>query len=59
VKNKIVYKSTVESVSSQEYVYFSEEHLGDQASIALGDSIEKVFEEKAVALKIKEILAAQ
>jgi hypothetical protein len=49
----------VESVSSQEHVSFSEERLGDQASIALGDSIEKVFEEKALAQKIKEILAAQ
>jgi hypothetical protein len=57
--NKIIYKRTVESVSSQEHVSFSEERLGDQASIALGDSIEKVFEEKALAQKIKEILAAQ
>jgi len=57
--HKIIYKSTVESVISQEHVSFSEERLGEQASIALGDSIEKVFEEKAVALKIKGILAAQ
>ena len=57
--NRIIYKSTVESVISQEHVSFSEERLGEQASIALGDSIEKVFEEKAVALKIKGILAAQ
>jgi hypothetical protein len=57
--NKIIYKRTVESIISQEHVSFSEERLGDQASIALGDSIEKVFEEKALAQKIKEILAAQ
>jgi hypothetical protein len=56
---KIIYKRVVESVNSQEHVSFSEERLGDQASIALGDSIEKVFEEKVVAQKIKEILAAQ
>ena len=56
---KIIYKRTVESISSQEHIFFSEERLGDQASIALGDSIEKVFEEKAVAQKIKEIMAAQ
>ncbi len=56
---KIIYKSTVESVSSQEHVSFSEERLGDQASIALGDSIEKVFEEKALAQKIKEALAVK
>jgi hypothetical protein len=57
--NKIIYKSTVESVSSQEHVSFSEERLGDHASIALGDSIEKVFEEKALAQKIKEIMVVQ
>ena len=56
---KIIYKRTVESVSSQEHVSFSEERLGDQASISLSDSIEKVFEEKAVAQKILEILSAQ
>jgi len=59
VTGKIIYKSTVESVSSQEHVSFSEERLGDRANIALGDSIEKVFEEKALAQKIKEIMAAQ
>jgi len=53
---KIFYKRTVESVSSQEHVSFSEERLGDQASNALGDSIEKVFEERAVAQKIKGIM---
>jgi hypothetical protein len=56
---KIIYKRIVESVSSQEHVSFSEERLGDQGSIALSDAIEKVFEEKALAQKIKEILAAQ
>jgi hypothetical protein len=59
VSGKIIYKRTVESVSSQEHVSFSEERLGDQASIALSDSIEKVFEEKAVAQKITEVLSAQ
>ena len=56
---KIIYKRIVESINSKEHVSFSEERLGDQASIALGDSIEKVFEEKAVAQKIREILVAQ
>lgn len=55
---KIIYKRTVESVSSQEHVSFSEERLGDQASIALRDAIEKVFEEKALAQKIMEVLSA-
>jgi hypothetical protein len=56
---KIIYKSTAESVSTQEHVSFSEERLGNQASAALGDAIEKVFEEKALAQKIKEIMSAQ
>lgn len=54
---KIIYKRTVESVSSQEHVSFSEERLGDQASIALSDAIEKVFEEKAFGQKIAEVLS--
>ena len=37
--------------------WFSEEHLGDQASIVLGDAIEKLFEDKAVAQKLKEAIA--
>jgi hypothetical protein len=57
--SKIIYKRTVESISSQEHVSFSEERLGDQASIALGDAIEKVFAEKAVAQKIMEVMVVQ
>jgi len=57
IKGKILYKSTVESSYSRENVLFSEEILGDQASIALGDAIEKLFEDKAVAKKLKEALA--
>ena len=56
---KIIYKRIVESVSSKKHVSFSEERLGDHASIALGYSIEKVFEEKALVQKITEILVAQ
>jgi hypothetical protein len=55
-KGKILYKSKVESVSSRDDISFSEEQLGEQASTALGDAIEKVFEEKAVAQKIKEAI---
>jgi hypothetical protein len=55
-KGKILYKSKVESASSKEHISFSEERLGDQASIALDDAIEKVFEEKAVVQKIKEAI---
>jgi hypothetical protein len=55
-KGKILYKSKVESVSSRDDISFSEEELGEQASTALGDAIEKVFQEKAVAQKIKEAI---
>ncbi len=54
-KGNILYKSKVESSSSRDYVTFSEEELGKQISTALGDAIEKVFKEKEVAQKIKEI----
>ena len=56
-KGKILYKSKVESLLSRDDVSFSEEWLGEQASNALGDAIEKVFQEKAVAQKIKEAIA--
>jgi hypothetical protein len=55
-KGKILYKSKVESLLSRDDVSFSEEWLGEQASTALGDAIEKVFQEKAVAQKIKEAI---
>ena len=56
-KGKILYKSTVESNFLKEYVLFSEESLGEQAGITLGDAIEKVFADKAVAQRLKEALA--
>jgi len=56
VEGKILYKSKVESNYSKEYVLFSEEVLGEQAGIALGDAIEKVFAEKVVAQKLKEAI---
>jgi hypothetical protein len=55
-KGKILYKSKVESSSAQEHVSFSEERLGEQASIVLGDAIENFFEERVVAQKIKEAI---
>ena len=55
-KGRILYKSKVESSSSRDDVSFSEEQLGERVSTALGDAIEKVFEEKAVAQKIKEAI---
>ena len=55
-KGKILYKSKVESASSRDDVSFSEEEIGGQLSAALGDAIQKVFQEKAVAQKIKEAI---
>lgn len=56
-KGKILYQSKVESSYTKEQVLFSENNLGEQAGIALGDAIEKIFEDKNVAQKIKEALA--
>jgi hypothetical protein len=56
-KGKILYESKVESSHLQEYFWFSEEHLGDQAGIVLGDAIEKLFEDKVLAEKLKESIA--
>ena len=53
-KGKILYKGNVESASSKTDVSFSEEQLGTEASNALGAAIEKIFEGKTVAQKIKE-----
>jgi hypothetical protein len=55
-KGKIFYQSKVESSNSKENVLFSEESLEEQAGIALGDAIEKLFENKAVAQKLKEAI---
>jgi hypothetical protein len=57
VKGKILYQSKVESSYTKEYFWFSEENLGEQAGIALGDAIEKLFEDKVVAQKLKEAIA--
>ena len=56
-KGKIFYQGKVESSNSKEHVLFSEESMGEQAGIALGDAIEKLFADKVVAQKLKEALA--
>jgi hypothetical protein len=56
-KGKILYQSKVESSYTKEYFWFSEENLGEQAGIALGDAIEKLFEDKVVAQKLKEAIS--
>jgi hypothetical protein len=55
-KGKILYKGSVIVSSSKTDTSFSEGQLGHQASIALSDAIEKVFEGKTVAQKIKEAI---
>jgi hypothetical protein len=56
VNKKILHNATVESTTSLEHVSFSEDRLGEQASVALGDAIEKMFEKREVAQKIREAL---
>ena len=56
-KGKILYESKVEDSHLNEYFWFSEEHLGDHASIVLGDAIEKLFEDKVLTEKLKEAIA--
>lgn len=56
-KGKILYRSSVESNSSLEYVSFSEAKLEEQINIALGEAVEKVFEDRKVAQILKEAMA--
>jgi hypothetical protein len=56
-KGHIIYARKVEATLSQEHFLFSEERLGDYASDVLGEAIKNVFEDKAVAQKIKEAIA--
>jgi len=56
-KGKILHQSRVESSYIKEDVLFSEENLEEQAGIALGEAIEKVFGDKALAQKLKEAIA--
>ena len=56
VNKKILHRATVESTTSLEHVSFSEDRMGYQADIALGDAIEKLFEKRELAQKIREVL---
>jgi len=53
---KILYRTTVEATTSLEHFSFSEDRLGNQTDLALGDAIEKVFEKREIAQKIGEML---
>jgi hypothetical protein len=55
-KGKIFYRSSVKSNTSLEHVSFSEGRLEEQINIALGDAIEKVFEDRKLAQKLKEAM---
>lgn len=57
VKGNILYKGSVESNTALEHVSFSEARLEEQLNIALGDAVEKIFEDKSLAQKIKGALA--
>ena len=52
----ILYRSRVESSSSKDDAFFSEEQIGRRLSSALGDALEKIFKDKDMAQKIKEVL---
>ncbi|MGB5218052.1 MAG: hypothetical protein WBN66_07110 [Smithella sp.] len=53
---KILHRTQVESKYSREHLLFSENILAEQADIVLADAIEKLFEDKVVAKKLKEAL---
>ncbi|MEN6623223.1 MAG: hypothetical protein ABFD50_16955 [Smithella sp.] len=58
-KENILLKSSVESRTSLEHVSFSVARMEEQINTALGDAIEKNFEDKKVAQKLKEVMAEQ
>lgn len=57
IKGKIIYRGSVESDASLQHVSFSEERLEEQINAAMSDAIEKIFQDKNMAQKIKETMA--
>jgi hypothetical protein len=55
-KGQILYRSSVESSSSLEHVSFSEARLEKQINIALGEAIEKIFEDRKIARSLKDVM---
>lgn len=51
----VAYTRRVEASSSKEHLSFSEERMGDYMSMLLGEAIRNVFDDRAVAQKIKEL----
>lgn len=56
VNRRILQQTTVEATASQEHICFSENRMGYQAGLVVGDAIEKLFEKKELAEKIREHL---
>ena len=56
VSKRIVNQVTVQATTSLDHVLFSEGRLGDQAALAIGAAIEKVFEKEELAKAMREIL---
>lgn len=56
---KIFYKVTTQSAVSLDHVLFSEERIEQQINAALSDAIEKLFEGKEIAAKIREAAAGK
>lgn len=56
-KGKILYKSNVDAAFFKRDVSFSEKQLGQEASTALGDAIEKLFEKKTMTQIMKEAVS--
>jgi hypothetical protein len=55
-KGAILYRSSVESNSALEHVSFSAERLEKQINIALGEAVEKIFEDRKIAQILKEAM---
>jgi hypothetical protein len=53
---RIFYRATTESNNTLEHVYFTEDLLGQQISIAISEAAEKAFEGGTLKEKIREVL---
>jgi alpha-D-ribose 1-methylphosphonate 5-triphosphate synthase subunit PhnI len=56
VNKKIVNQVAVQATTSLDHIMFSEGRLGDQAALAIGDAIEKVFEKEELVRAMRQIL---
>ncbi len=55
-ERKILHRVTVEATNTLEHVFFSSDRMGNQAGVALGDAIEKIFEKQELAQALREAL---